>query len=417
MKKLKEILKEYPLIYRINASVKARRLHRHLGKFTKYYEYKAKKKDLVYSEVEVLHKVLDKIKCLGIDTQSRSRGSLRIFWVGTDWNQDNSGFLQALRTFGEVNIFTDINGRYGLLGPSKDGAERFQTDYACVKANSECLRVQLGMAIESGKIDLLLGQMWASRVSAAVLKEAQQMGIITMNISMDDKLPQHWVADHYGRRGSVGLGSGLDLVLTSTPDSCIWYMVEGVPAIFWPMASDPNRFKPYSESKKEYDVSFIGNKYGLRSRIIRGLQQAGISVEVFGRGWPNGSADPDQSADIFGKSRIILGVGNVAYSEDTFTVKLRDFDAPMAGALYITHRNPDLLRLFDEGKEIECYLTIDECIAKIKYYLRNPHKRIAIAHAAAERARRDHTWELRISHVLNAVGLLDDGKVSSDKRG
>jgi spore maturation protein CgeB len=135
-------------------------------------------------------------------------------------------------------------------------------------------------------------------------------------------------------------------------------------------------------------------------------------VEAFGRGLPNGPATAEQSAEIFGRSRIILGVGNIAYNDDIFTLKLRDFDATMAGALYITHRNPDLLRLFEEGREIECYLTIDECIQKVRHYLAHREQRIRIAAAGAARARREHTWERRIATAFAAIGLVSNRSIS-----
>jgi spore maturation protein CgeB len=277
-----------------------------------------------------------------------------------------------------------------------------------VQLNDACLLEQIQEFSRGGGVSVLMGQMWANFISAEALQRVQAMGIITVNVSMDDRLPEHWETFRGVRLGSVGLGAGLDLVLTSSPEVCPYYWLEDIPAIFWPMASDPERFKPYPEHEKRYNVSFIGNKYGIRGRIISALQKAGIEVTAFGSGWPNGPADADQSAEIFGRSRIILGIGTVAYNEDIFTLKLRDFDAPMSGALYLTHRNPDLLPLYDEGREIECYASVDECIEKIRYYLQHPEARMKIGLAAAARARREHTWEKRLRTAFQAVGLLGD---------
>jgi len=88
-------------------------------------------------------------------------------------------------------------------------------------------------------------------------------------------------------------------------------------------------------------------------------------------------------------------------------LKLRDFDALMSGALCITTRNPDLLKLFEEGKEIECYDTIDECITKIRFYLANPDKLKAVAEAGLKKARENYTWEKNIEKALKFIGLID----------
>ena len=48
-------------------------------------------------------------------------------------------------------------------------------------------------------------------------------------------------------------------------------------------------------------------------------------------------------------------------------------------------RNPDVLELFEEGKEIECYATVEELVEKIDYYLAHPEERKAIAEAGHRR--------------------------------
>ena len=76
-------------------------------------------------------------------------------------------------------------------------------------------------------------------------------------------------------------------------------------------------------------------------------------------------------AEVFGKSNIIFGMGYVGYNKNITTLKNRDFDATMSGALYITTRCSSLLNLYDEDSEIVCYNNIRECVEKIQYYLDN----------------------------------------------
>lgn len=404
--KLKQTLKRNPFLWNVNACFKAMRTTHASARITRSYADQARARGLVYSESVALEHLRRKLTQRGIPISTVPHGQLRIFWAGANWNQDNSGFLAALHTFGDITCLHNAQGGYGW---SRESAGRVISNYNAdvVRSNDGCLIEQVKQACSCGKIQILMGQMWANIVSTYALEQIQKMGIITVNVSMDDRLPDLWGSYKGIRLGSVGLAGGLDLVLTSSPDCCVRYAVEGCPAVFWPMASDPGRFKPFPEDQKKYDVSFIGGKYGQRGRIIQQLLRAGMKVEAFGPGWPNGSANADQSAEIFGKSRIILGVGTIAYNKNLYTLKLRDFDAPMAGALYITHRNPDLLALFEEGREIECYLTIDECVEKVRYYLDHPIERQSIAAAGMARARRDHTWEQRLSTALNYVGLLN----------
>lgn len=356
-----------------------------------------------YSRDAVLRGVIARLAARGLP---RPAGRRRVFWIGTDWDQDNSGFLAALRRWCDVVESRSADGRYGLRYTSTAGGHVLR-DPALVAENDRVVEDQVAEALRAGPIDLLLGQMWANFVSADMLQRIRSQGIITLNIAMDDRLPEHWAVRDGVLLGSVGLGAGVDLVLTTSPECCAWYQIEGTAAVFFPLASDPDRFRPYPEAEKLYDVSFIGNKYGLRGKLVGGLNARGITVAAFGRGWPNGPVDADRSAEIFGRSRIILGVGNVGYSEKILTLKLRDFDATMSGALYVTHRNPDLEGLFAEGREVACYSNVDECARAIRYYLEHPVERMTIAAAAAARARREHTWDRRIGQLLAMVGLAN----------
>lgn len=393
---IKRRLKEIPLIFRVNARLKAYRTARDLDGIRKHYEMKARSEGFAYSEDRALEGFQSSISRRGIVPRTCSPGQTRIFWVGANWAQDDSGFLAALHKLGHVYLFRNVTSAYGLLYHGDDGQiHRCAPDV--IAKNDACLLNQVQEALRDGPIDLLFGQMWANYISADALRQIQNMGIMTVNISMDDRLPEHWGVHKGVRLGSVGLCKGLDLVLTTSSECCAYYGMEGCAALFWPLASSSDRFFPYPDGEKIYDVSFIGNRYGIRGKIIERLQQAGINVTPFGSGWPNGPVGAEQSAEILGKSRIILGVGNIAYNEDIYTLKLRDFDAPMAGALYITHRNRDLLKLFEEGREIECYETIAECIDKIKYYLAKPEKRSEIAAAGLSKAITSHTWDARLS--------------------
>lgn len=405
VEKIKTSLKRIPLVYVANAKVKAWQTVRDSARVENRYQALARAQGVTYSEQGAIEQLRNRLQQRGLAIEPKPKGQLRILWVGADWNQDNSGFLAALQKFGSVNNFHKADGEYGIgYAHRPGGRERY--DPRIVAANDASLLNQVQKARSEAGLDVLMGQMWAHRISVDALNKVQQMGVVTVNVAMDDRLPSQWGSHDGIRLGSIGLCHGLDLVLTSSPECCLRYAVEGCPALFWPMASDPERFKPYPEEQKQYDVSFIGNKYGLRGKVVDALQRAGVRVEAFGRGWPNGTATAEQSAEIFGKSRIILGVGNIAYNEDIFTLKLRDFDATMAGALYITHRNPDLLQLYEEGKEIECYLSIDECVEKVRYYLARPQQRMAIAMAGAARVRREHSWEHRLNKALAAVGFL-----------
>lgn len=336
------------------------------------------------------------IRARGIKTEEKNPHRLRIFLFGGNEAQDKTGFYQALDNLGELIVFKNLMGGYG---PENDGTP-FKKIF--IEHNEKALLQQLKEENEKGQIDILIGQMWAHRISEKALKIAQAMGIITINVAMDDRLPWHWGYESGIRLGAIGLKGGIDLTLTTAPECCPWYWCENSAAIYFPLGSDPEMFKP---AAKKIDVCFVGSKYGIREKIVTHLLSSGIKVEAFGPGWPNGHINSAQVADVFNKSKVILGIGTVGYNSNLFTLKLRDFDAPMAGALYLTHRNPDLEELFTEDEEIAFYMDEHEAAEKIKKFLASPALLEQMGSKARVKACQFYSWEKRLAAAFAHIGI------------
>ena len=402
----KKRLLSFPTVATLNRALKARQLRTGLVRLANGYNQQALEKGLIYQEAALVAEIRRRVVATRPNVYPKKAGELRIFWVGANRDQDESGFLQALRRLATVIEFRNWKGSYGQWYWDEQGHVRVY-DPAIVTLNDQSLLVQIESALHQGPIDLLMGQMWANYISKEALAKVRSYGIPVINISMDDRLPDNWGAKSGTRLGAVGLAAVTDLVLTTSSETCPWYAVEGCPAIFWPLASDPDVFSPGLKAVRDIDVLFIGNKYGIRESIVRELNQRGVPVECYGAGWPNGPSTAEQSAALFKRAKIILGVGTVGYCNDVFTLKLRDFDAPMSGALYITHRNVDLAQLYKEGVEIECYTTIEELTQKIKHYLSFPDQRTQMAQAARFKALNRDTWYARLKNTFFNLGLID----------
>jgi spore maturation protein CgeB len=248
--------------------------------------------------------------------------------------------------------------------------------------------------------------MWGHLYDEKYLSLIRKLGIPVINISMDDRLSHLWGYKDGIRLGSVGLCPFVDMVLTTSPETCLYYTIESTPALYFPLASDANLYHFDSYSKRDIDVLFVGNKYGIREELIEYLIKKGVSVLSYGKGWDNGFASANESIALSKRAKIILGVGTVGYSKDVYTLKLRDFDALMSGALYVTHRNRDLIELFNEGTEIECYTSFAELHSKITYYLKNENDRLMIASSGQEKAKKLHNWDYRLSQTFKELGLI-----------
>lgn len=324
-------------------------------------------------------------------------GPLRIFFLGTDEQQDRSGTLQALARVSDSTYFTRTDGSYGQNDPLPPLLRKH--------ANTERLWALVKEQADQGKPpDLLIAQTWACLIEPEIFSRIRrEYGTFIINISMDDR-HQYWGEKiNGGWGGTFSLIPHIDLTLTAAPECVAWYQQENCPALFFPEASDPEIFHPMPELPKIHDVCFVGGRYGIREQIVVALRNADIRVSAFGSGWEGGRIDTESVPKLFAQSKIILGVGTIGHCSDFYALKMRDFDAPMSGSFYLTHDNPDLSTLFAVGKEMATYHSIEDCVNNTRYYLAHDAEREAIAHAGRQRAATEHTWDHRFNALLNAL--------------
>ena len=401
VKILKSKLKQSKLLYAFNARVKSFQLKYGLASLARRYDKRCRDEAICYEERSVITLFQEQHRQLQPSFSSKQPGELRIFWVGASEAQDESGFLQALDKIGQVTKFWNRDGGYGPFYEIP-GLNWMQVR----EVNDADLIEQVTNAHQRGGIDILIGQMWSHIYSKNALLKIRALSIPVINIAMDDRLPNLWAYKNGYRMGAVGLGSGVDITLTTASEACKWYASENMSALFWPLASDDKLFAGKNDSVKDIDILFIGNRYGIRGKLVDYLSRNGISVTCYGNGWPNGYVNAKQNIAFSKRAKIILGVGAIGHCSDVYTLKLRDFDALMTGALYITHRNPDLLKLFKEGEHFECYTSSKELLTKINYYLLHNEKRIEIGTKGQVLAKDQYTWSYRLFSTFKQLGLL-----------
>ena len=112
---------------------------------------------------------------------------------------------------------------------------------------------------------------------------------------------------------------------------------------------------------------------------------------------------------LFSQSRISLGfatAGNTHLGAKRLThLRLREFEAPMSGALYLTEDQPELAEYFEPGKEVLTYTDRDDLLGQVRRYLVHQEEAERIRRAGYERARREHTWQHRFTQLFDALGL------------
>jgi spore maturation protein CgeB len=174
-------------------------------------------------------------------------------------------------------------------------------------------------------------------------------------------------------------------------------------------ASATTSAEPCSSQSCRYDVSFVGSMYGYRAEWIAALRAGGIAVSCFGHGTENGVVSATEIPEIFRASRISLnfsGSGQGAGGHEQRQIKARTFEVPGAGGFLLTEAAPELERFFAIGTEIVTFASPGELVERARYYLANPDERDAIARAGHARTIAEHTYERRISEILEQLHPL-----------
>ena len=212
---------------------------------------------------------------------------------------------------------------------------------------------------------------------------------------------------------------------------------------------------------KTIDASFVGANYALRAWHVSHLLKNGIDLHVYGPNWlPNkkiihshrlkrikyivdaifqrymhekhkASANlanldlwrsllhryPDnfhpavsdqELIELYSSSHISLGFLEVYEGHDRTSVTkqhlhLREFEAPMCGALYCTGYSDELAEMFEPDKEVIVYKNEHELIDKVSYYLKKPAEAEAIRLAGYKRAITEHTYHLRYINLFKEL--------------
>ena len=64
-----------------------------------------------------------------------------------------------------------------------------------------------------------------------------------------------------------------------------------------------------------------------------------------------------------------------------------------------------LEEFYEPGKELVVFGDLDDCVEKVRYYLRHESERARIARAYRDRTRAEHMWTHRFQRMFEDIGL------------
>lgn len=301
--------------------------------------------------------------------------------------------------------------------------------------------------------DLFFSYLMDGMIDPSAIDDIRKSGIPTCNFSCNnahqfenvDELSVHFDYNLHSEKGS---GDKFHAV--------------GATPKWWPMASNPNYFKPL-KVLRELPASFVGANYSLRARYIAHLLEHGVDVHAYGPGWIGGATkqwrsiakrykylllallpldrqlqsqassslaehdfrrflnqrfpknfhapvSDDVLVELYSRSHISLGFLEVHDRHDPTRpvvqhLHLRDFEGPMSGALYCTGYTDELAEMFEPDKEIVVYHNQFELLDKVRFYLSHPVEAQLVRHAGRTRALAQHTYRHRFEKLFDFLGL------------
>ena len=87
----------------------------------------------------------------------------------------------------------------------------------------------------------------------------------------------------------------------------------------------------------------------------------------------------------------------------TDIVPMRIFDIMACGGFVLVEYSRELDEIFEIGREIETYRTVDELVSKADYYLDHRAEALEIAELDREAVCKNHMISMRVNHMLNTI--------------
>lgn len=311
------------------------------------------------------------------------------------------------------------------------------------------LNERLLQRFRAARVDLFFGYFYNSVVYPETIQQIKQPGVPTVNFSCNNVHQFDLVRE---------IAPHFDVCIVPEKSAVRSFADVGAKPLRIQLAANPRVYRPMPEPRR-YDVAFVGQRYADRADYLDFLRRNGVAVEAWGAGWQarhkldvatakaalalfederldgfrrllhrgngvptTGPADAvDTSAyghprllhaDLvrtFSQARISLGFATAGNSHTELKrlthLRLRDFEAPMSGALYLTERQDELSEYFAIGKEVLAYTDRDDLLEQVRFYLSHPEQAEQIRAAAVARSRGEHTWQHRFTELFAALGL------------
>jgi hypothetical protein len=203
-----------------------------------------------------------------------------------------------------------------------------------------------------------------------------------------------------------------DLILTSFPHFVPRLRELGVASEYFRIGFDTRVLDLLGKVQKDIGASFVGgiSRHHGKSLPLLEYLATNTPIEFFGYG---AKTLPRSSPIRLRHNGEVWGLEMYrALARSTVTINrhinvaennannMRLYEATGVGSLLITDRKDNLGEIFEIGKEIVAYSSMDEAAKLICYYLDHPDEAAAIASAGQARTLSEHTYRHRMEELV-----------------
>lgn len=192
---------------------------------------------------------------------------------------------------------------------------------------------------------------------------------------------------------------------------------------YMPLCAYPSIHKPLGSSEKESefesDVSFMGAAYENRIEFFRKFTRViNKGFRLWGIGWDKSRSlaefykqsqgdylDYKQIVEIYNNTGININLhsDNIMIQSDDF-LNPRTFEICSCGGFQLIDYRKELYEFFNKD-EIISFSSLEDCIRKTRYYLKNEKEREEISKRSYERVIKNHTYKHRLGEILSILEL------------
>jgi hypothetical protein len=203
-----------------------------------------------------------------------------------------------------------------------------------------------------------------------------------------------------------------DLVISSIPHFVASFRQEGVSAEYMPLAFERHILGRFSEVARDIPVSFVGGltpSHRERIDFLARIAERVDDLAIWGDGAAalpadnpirrryRGSAWGPEMFRVLRRSRVTLNKHIAVAENDANNMRL--FEATGMGACLVTDWKENLPDLFEPGKEVIAYRSVEECLDRLRYLESHEAERQRIAEAGQARCLSEHSYERRMREL------------------